>query len=108
MGRAVRIAVVTRVGPCEDGSNLAVAMDLWQEDGPPSLQDPLGTWRPVSAMVMLSLRTRVFVPGEILVLDDGGREIGGRGRAPGKWDVTLEHFDTLEAAAVRAAEVLDL
>lgn len=57
---------------------------------------------------MLSLRTRVFVPGEILVLDDGGREIGGRGRAPGKWDVTLEHFDTLEAAAVRAAEVLDL
>lgn len=104
----MKIAVVTRTGPCEDGSNLAVAMDLWQENTPPTRSDPLGTWRPVNVMVQLSLRSRVFIPGEILVLDDGGREIAGRGRAPGKWDVSLEYFDTLEAAAVRAAEVMDL
>lgn len=48
----MKITVVTRVGPAEEGGNLAV---------------------------------------EILVLDDGGREIAGRGRAPGKWDVTIEN-----------------
>lgn len=104
----MKIAVVTRTGPSDTGSNLAVAMDLWQEDGPPTRYDPIGTWKPAPAMLQLSLRSRVFIPGEILVLDDGGREIGGRGRAPGKWDVSLEYFDTLEAAAARAAEVLDL
>lgn len=100
--------MVTRVGPAEEGGNLAVAMDLWQENTPPNRHDPLGTWRPVSPMVMLSLRTRVFIPGEILVLDDDGRELGGRGRKPDKWDVSVETFDTLEAAAKRAAEVMDL
>lgn len=108
MGRAVRIAVVTRVGPPEEGGNLAVAMDLWRENTPPSRLDPLGTWRSVDVTLMLSLRTRVFIPGEILILDDAGREIGGRGRAPGKWDVRIEYCDSLEAAAKRAAEVMDL
>lgn len=31
----MKIAVVTRTGPSEEGGDLAVAMDLWQEDGPP-------------------------------------------------------------------------
>lgn len=104
----MKIAVVTRVGPAEEGGNLAVSMDLWQEDGPPTRYDPIGTWKSAPAMLQLSLRSRVFIPGEILVLDDGGREIAGRGRAPGKWDVSIEYFDTLEAAAARAAEVMDL
>ena len=104
----MKIAVVTRVGPAEEGGNLAVAMDLWQEDSPPSRYDPIGSWKPVDVMVMLALRTRVFIPGEILILDDGGRELGARGRAPGKWDVSIEYCDTLEAAVARAAEVMDL
>lgn len=104
----MKIAVVTRVGAAEEGGNLAVAMDLWQQDALPSRMDPLGTWRPVEVMVQLAMRTRVFIPGEILILDDGGREVAGRGRAPGKWDVTLEYVDSLEAAAERAAKVLDL
>ena len=104
----MKIAVVTRVGPAEEGGNLAVAMDLWQENTPPNRYDPIGTWRSAPAMLQLSLRTRVFIPGEILVLDDGGRELGARGRAPGKWDVSIEYCDTLEAAVARAAEVMDL
>ena len=108
MGWRVKLAVVTRVGPAEEGGNLAVAMDLWQENTPPTRYDPIGTWKPAPVMLQLSLRSRVFIPGEILVLDDDGREVAGRGRKPGKWDVSIETFDTLEAAAARAAEVMDL
>lgn len=74
----MKLAVVTRVGPVPGGRGVLLP------------------------------QVHVFIPGEILILDDDGREVAGRGRKPGKWDVSIETFDTLEAAAKRAAEVMDL
>lgn len=84
--------MVTRVGPAEEGGNLAVAMDLWQEHTPPSRGDPLGTWRPLNVMTMLSLRTRVFIPGEILCWTPAGN------RAPVEQDGT-PHFASCPQAS---------
>lgn len=47
-----------------------------------------------------------FDPGEVLVLDRWGREPFGEGRKPGKWGVTCEIFDSLDAALERRAQVL--
>lgn len=47
----------------------------------------------------------VFALGEIIVLDDSGREIGGLGRRPAGWDVDVEHFDDVNAAIKRSREV---
>lgn len=43
-----------------------------------------------------------FNAGEIIVLDANGREIGGDGRKPSKWNVTTAEFETYaEALAER-------
>ncbi len=46
----------------------------------------------------------VFHVGEILILDDAGREVAGRGRKPSKWDVDIETFQVLEEAVECALE----
>jgi hypothetical protein len=99
----VRLAVVTRVAAAETGGNLAAAL-VYRQTAPESEDRPLGAWSPW-AEGALTLRLEVFVPGEILVLDDDGREVAGHGRKPGKWDVDVEEFDTIEQAVSRALEV---
>lgn len=54
----------------------------------------------------MSLRLPMFILGEILVCDGDGREIGGRGRKPDKWDVRTETFSDANKAASRSVEVL--
>lgn len=53
----------------------------------------------------------VFELGEILILNDLGREITGRGRKPSKWEVEYETFpattDGLTKAILRAQEVVN-
>jgi|GEM_PF-2697091 len=48
----------------------------------------------------------VFSLGEILILDNYGREIAGRGRKPSKWSVTCEEFDSLDNAIECSQKVL--
>jgi hypothetical protein len=48
--------------------------------------------------IMLSLREPVFEVGEILFLDSNGREVIGAGRKPDKWDIGVQHVDSLEDA----------
>ena len=99
------LAVVTRVPPDGDQGNLAVQVPLFQDRGNVGLGDPLPAADP---MLVISLRGPVFTIGEILVLDEkGGREVGGHGRKPGKWDVGLEYFEvtSVAAAATRSMAV---
>lgn len=51
------------------------------------------------------IRMRNFEIGEIMVLSDYGREISGKGRKPGKWNVTCEEFDDIQTGIRRSVEV---
>ena len=53
------------------------------------------------------IRMPVFHIGEILFLNDSGREVIGRGRKPCKWAVTCEEFETVEEAIKKAMEVTE-
>lgn len=65
----------------------------------------------VDPSVILNLRTwvLVFTEGEILVVDEGGREIGGVGRKPSKWDVECVYYSASELAdaIAKSREVTD-
>lgn len=52
-------------------------------------------------------RVEVFSLGEILIVDQDGREIGGNMRKPEKWFVDAEYFDTAEQAVSKASEVIE-
>jgi hypothetical protein len=60
----------------------------------------------INPMQSLMLRVPVFTLGEILVLDDDGREIAGAGRKPDKWDVRCETFDEIGPAVERAKGIV--
>ena len=47
----------------------------------------------------------VFHLGEILILDQNGREAAGMGRKPSKWSVEYKEFDTIEEAIECAKEL---
>ena len=87
------IGVITRVpNPLTEDGNLASALVYRL---PPDL----------TMLCMTQGRIEVFTLGEILILDEYGREIGGAQRKPGKWHVEVEYFADLEEAVVRAREV---
>ncbi len=103
------IAVITSVpdpSKNEDG-NLCICL------GSLYIQDPrVGSGRPIRAAVdvlgpglAMSLVKENFALGEILLLDENGREYAGEGRKPSKWYVDVETFDTIEKAIKRALEV---
>ena len=48
----------------------------------------------------------VFNLGEVLILNDSGREVAGMQRKPSKWSVEVEEFDNLDDAVKKAQEVL--
>ena len=52
------------------------------------------------------IRVPVFEPGEILIVDETGREVAGYCRKPSKWMVEYEEFDNLEEAIKRAREIM--
>ena len=87
--------------------NLALPSKLWQVVGTATQEnDYREPVQQVPVSVLLRLRSEVFELGEILILD-GGREVAGRGRKPGKWGAKYEEFDCLEVAVARAREVLE-
>jgi hypothetical protein len=105
----MKISVVTRVGAPERGMNMALTIPWMALDPNPvdiNPEYPLG--KHVSSAtylgpIALNLRAPVFTVGEILVLNKDGRD--ALGRAPGKWEVELEHFDDIESADRRSREV---
>ena len=99
----ITFGVITKVPPVNDpdGGNLAVALPLYFRTKDGSIQDSVA----VLGAGALSAMYPVFDLGEILILDDTGREVSGKGRKPLKWFVTCEHFQQLEEAIKRAREV---
>lgn len=88
----MKFGVITKTSEID----YAIAMGLKLQQG----NDPLQLTDPAPALLILS-RMPVFAVGEILILDDDGREIAGHGRKPSKWAVTCEEFDTIEEALTR-------
>ena len=62
-------------------------------------------WSLYKDQKVLSVKLPVFHRGEILLLDDSGREICGMQRKPSKWFIEYEEFKTLKKAIVRALEI---
>ena len=52
-----------------------------------------------------SIKLPVFALGEILILDETGREIGGDRRKPSKWFVEYKEFYNVEEAIKCSEEV---
>lgn len=101
-------AVVTRVPPAHEIGNMATAIGaIYVADSHDPLANlvPIGEIHPGGALVALNWRLAVFTLGEILVLDEHDREIAGQTSKPSKWDVTVEHFDTIEDAIDRACNL---
>lgn len=89
---------------------MAVAMDVYRETVPSGIDDEgnysLGEVERLDFRLLLDLRTPVFYEGEILILDEGGREIGFPGRKPSKWDVDVVEVSSLEEAATLSHQVM--
>lgn len=54
---------------------------------------------------MIRAELPVFTLGEIIIVDDSEREIGGIRRKASKWFVEYELFDNLDEAVAKANEV---
>lgn len=97
----MRFAVITEVCDPETGGNAATALgQLYRRTSGTGLE-----LEPVDGMTAMMLSIPVFHVGEILILNEGGREISGLGRKPSKWDIEYEVFDMIEGAVQRALEV---
>jgi len=100
--------VITRIPDPEKGEtgNLYDEVPWWLVEGTGEIKD--GEWVPDRVerdYSRGSVRMPVFEIGEVLIVNDYGREIVGHGRKADKWDVDYEEFDTIEEAVVRAREV---
>lgn len=106
MLRALKIVVITATGEYPGNHALGPLDEMWLDGRfmPDGRSRKLADV-PVGQPLLLGLRCPVFTVGEILILDASGREVGGRGRKPSKWDVEVEYFDDLGAAVRRAREV---
>lgn len=91
--------VITHIDP---KGNYAAATNLRirEGNGPYEVPDP-----DLDVALFLKFGQPVFSLGEILVLDDSGREVAGLGRKPSKWRVTYELFYDIALAVERAREV---
>lgn len=103
----MELAVIVRVP--EGAGNLAMANTLYSEvERPDESNGYLGKWEPYRRIdVMLSFRQEVFYLGEVMILDSNGREPGGHGRKPDKWDVKVEYFADIVSAGNRSREVVE-
>ena len=54
----------------------------------------------------VNVKLPVFYLGEVLILNEHGREVAGMQRKPGKWSVSVEEFYSLEEAIECAQKIL--
>lgn len=93
----MNFAVVTEISP----EDYALALDI-KVAGSGKKLTPITDMIGVGA---IALRAPVFTLGEILILNEDGRELAGAGRKPSKWYVTTEEFDSLEDAVAKVQQV---
>ncbi len=110
----MKLVVITEVPERKGIGNLASAIELYFEEERPSPRNnfegkvvDLHEVDPNLAMIAaLKLRAPVFHLGEVLLVDEDGREVGGLMRKPNKWDVTYEEFSLVGDAYRRVQEVM--
>jgi hypothetical protein len=104
----MKYGVITEVPPLKDSGNLAVSLGeiCIQTEQPSEDNGYAGRYEDVGFPASLAIQKRVFNVGEVLILDDSGREIPYPGRKPAKWSVTCEEFDNIERAVARAQQVM--
>lgn len=97
----MKFGVITRVPPLpaqgestKDHGNLATVFCL-------------GLSPELAFHVMVNGRVPVFILGEVLLLDENGREMFGKGRKPSKWDVDCQEFDSIDQALACATGIRD-
>lgn len=114
----IRFAVVTRVPSPQEGGNFAwyppylpvplrdaVARGVQERNLDGESYDLAHAVLPELRPFALWWRAPVFTLGEVLIVDEDGREVAGHRRKASKWDVDVEVFDLLTQAIVRAEEV---
>lgn len=67
----------------------------------------VGTFAPDELELAGECKREVFQVGEVLILNDYGREIPYPGRKPSKWFVDYELYDDLDVALERARDVFE-
>jgi hypothetical protein len=104
----MKIAVVIEAK--EGSGNLAIPgsplyMVIGQRDASNGYQEQT---KKLDILQTLGLRQQVFEVGEILILDESGREVGFPGRKPEKWDVRIKYVQSFEQAAAVSDEAMQL
>jgi hypothetical protein len=102
--------VITKVPDWTSGGNLASGFDIAVQTEHPGQENGYrGRYQTAidafGFTMALQLHTTVFFPGEIVITNNDGREIVGKGRKPDKWDVEYETFKNIDDAIKRAQEV---
>lgn len=106
--------VITKVPDVTNMGNLASLIGcVIQTEEPSKDNDFRGVYRhlhevdpELALLLMLKGRIPVFSLGEIIILDESGREVGGHMRKPSKWDIEYETFTTLAEAVDRSVQAL--
>lgn len=96
---SIQYGVITHISP---NGNYAAATNLRIREGNGPYLAPDDE---LNVRLFLQLGSPVFSLGEILVLDETGREHAGLMRKPSKWNVTYELFYDVAMAVQRAREV---
>jgi hypothetical protein len=101
---SLRYQVITRVpdpdlDPTATG-NLYDAIGWWPDGGDYDYKA-----KAVRDYKRGSMWMPVFELGEVVIVNESGREVVGHGRKADKWDVGYEEFDDIEQAIARAIEV---
>lgn len=109
----MRFQVITKVPDPADGDagNMALGLGCYMETEQASSENG---WKATlvsipellgNPMAVLMLRQPVFSLGEVVIVDEGGRELVCGQRKADKWDVQYETFDSIDEAVRRAQEV---
>lgn len=122
MSKGVRFAVITKASlkPSDDAGNwgdelavineqestIYIGADVDEKDKVIGPVVPFTISVKGKSYNMEYIRVPVFQEGEILIIDESGREIAGLGRKPSKWAVEYEVFDNLEDAIKKAHQIL--
>lgn len=93
----MKIVVVTKIHKRDTYTafNLYNGKTGDEEVFPEALYEEVELFKNVSTQ---RYQQRVFTLGEILILDENGREYGGHGRKPSKWFVEVTEVKSLEDA----------
>ena len=100
--------VITELPADPRGNSAMVANELWwdpQGEGG-SYDDPLVPLHEKVGAGMLYIQAPVFRLGEVMYLNEDGRELYGQGRKPSKWSVQYETFSSATEACARSIDIL--